>query len=122
MALHVFVVKALKSQSVFCVLNFVKVSLKENKPKRHLHSCHPNLKEKDLDFFSTKGKCAKKKRLHNTSKNKFIFSQKKAIAASYTVSYLIVKSNAAYPIGETLIKPAALAMIKAVCGEEASKN
>ena len=27
-------------------------SLKENKLKRHLHACHPNLKEKNLEFFN----------------------------------------------------------------------
>ena len=67
-------------------------------------------------------KCTRKQNLDNTSEDKSILSQKKAIAASYTVSYLIEKSKAAYSIGETLIKPAALAMVKAVCGEEASKR
>ena len=35
---------------------------------------------------------------------------------------LIGKSKAAYSIGEILIKPAALAVVKAACGEEASKK
>ena len=96
--------------------------MKENKLKRHLHACHPNLKEKNSGFFQRKENALKKPRLHNTSENESILSQKKAIAASYTVSYSIGKSKAAYSIGETLIKPAALAMVKAVCGEEASKS
>ena len=60
--------------------------------------------------------------LHNTTENESILSQKKAIAASYTVSYFIGKWKEAYSIGETLTKPAAFAMAKAVCGEEASKK
>ena len=50
----------------------------------------------------------KKQRLDNTKENKSILSQKKAIAASFTVSYLIGKSKVAYSIGETLINPAAI--------------
>ena len=38
------------------------------------------------------------------------------------MSYLIGKSKAAYSIGKALIKRAALAMVKAMCGEEASKK
>ena len=49
-----------KPQCVLCFQVLSNESLKENKLKRHLHSCHPNLKEKSVDFFSTKGKCAKK--------------------------------------------------------------
>ena len=35
---------------------------------------------------------------------------------------MIGKSKAAYFIGETLIKPEALTMVKAVCGKEATKK
>ena len=38
------------------------------------------------------------------------------------MSYLIGKSKAPYSIGKALIKQAALAMVKAMCGEEASKK
>ena len=111
-----------KPQCVLCFQVLSNESLKENKLKRHLHSCHPNLKEKSVDFFQRKESALKKQRLDNTSENESILSQKKAIAASYTVSYLIGKSKVAYSIGETLIKPAALAMVKAVCGDETSKK
>ena len=97
-------------------------SLKENKLKRHLHACHPNLKEKNLRVFQRKKNALKKQRLHNTTENESILSQKKAIAAFYTVPYLIEKSKAVYSIGKALIKQAALAMVKAMCGEEASKK
>ena len=59
----------------------------------------------------------KKQRLDNANENEFILSQKKAI-----VSYLIGKSKVAYSIGETLIKPAALAIVKAACDDETLKN
>ena len=64
----------------------------------------------------------KKQRHDNTSENKSILSQKKAITASYTVLYLIGKSKVGYSIGETLINYAAVAMAKAVCDQETSKN
>ena len=47
-----------------------------------------------------KRKCAKKAKLDDTGENESILTQKKAIAASYTVSHLIGKSKAAYSVGE----------------------
>ena len=111
-----------KPQCVLCSQVLLNESLKENKFKRHLDSCHSNLKEKNVDFFQRKESEPKNQRLDNTSENKSILSQKKAIAAFYIVSYLLGKLKVAYSIGKTLIMPATLAMVKAVCGEETSKN
>ena len=44
------------------------------------------------------------------------------IAASNLISYLIENSRAVYSIGEILIKPAFLVVVKAVCGEKTSKK
>ena len=74
------------SEEPQCVLYFQVLSnesLKRNKPKRHLDSCHPNLKEKNLDFFQRKENAPKKQRLYNTSENESILSQKKAISALF---------------------------------------
>ena len=109
-------------QCVLCFQVLLNESLKEKKLKRDHHACHPNLKEKNLEFFQPRENAQKMQGLHNTTENESILSQKKAIAASYTVSYLIGKWKEAYSIGETLIKPAAFAMVKAVCGEEALKK
>ena len=41
-----------KPKCVLCCQVLSNELSKENKLKRHLHSCHPNLKEKNFDFFN----------------------------------------------------------------------
>ena len=107
-----------KPQCDLCFQVLSNESLKENKPKRHFHSCHRNLKEKDLDFFNNRKMRQKPKGSTQVKMNPFSVKRKPLLH----LSYLIGKSKAAYSISETLIKPAALAMAKTVCSEEASKN
>ena len=52
-----------KPQCVLCFQVLSNKSLKENKLKRHLHSCLPSLKDKNLDCFQRKENPLKKQRL-----------------------------------------------------------
>nr|XP_055066247.1 SCAN domain-containing protein 3-like [Misgurnus anguillicaudatus] len=102
-------------QCVICSEVLASESMKPAKMQRHLETKHPNCVEKPLDFFRRKEKelqCQKR----------IIAQQTKvtanALEASYEVAYLIAQTKKPHTIGETLIKPAAVAMCRAMHGEK----
>ena len=62
----------------------------------------------------------KPQRLDNTGS--FALSDKKLTEASFEVSLLIAKQKKARNIGETLVKPSALAMVRIVLNEESERK
>ena len=94
-------------------------SMKRNKLERHLKSNHPGLAGKPLSHFQEMLKQYKKQ----TGQFKAAAgTQARALRASFEVSYLIAQCKKPHTIGESLILPAAIAMVKHVIGEaEAAK-
>ena len=66
------------------------------------------LEQKELDF--------------SLPKHEFLPEQKTAVEASYTVALKIAKAKKAHTIGEVLVKPCALEMVRLMLGEEASRK
>ena len=82
-------------------------SLKAGKLKRHLTVKHSKFIDKPMSFFrrSEKELLSQKKTM-----TKHLTIVEKAQKASYEVAYLIAKDKKPHSIGETLIKPAAIAI------------
>lgn len=80
---------------------------------------HPSLAAKPLDFFRRKEKelQVQKKILINQTT-----IPTKAQKASYEVAYLIAQAKKPHTIGETLIKPAAIAMSRAMHGYKLARE
>lgn len=102
-------------QCVVCSEVLAHESLKPVKMLRHLSTKHPSLADKPIDFFRRKeGDLRGQKTL--ITKQTTIST--KAQMASYEVAYLIAQAKKPHTIGETLIKPAAMAMSRVMHGEK----
>uniref|UniRef100_A0A8C6S835 HAT C-terminal dimerisation domain-containing protein n=1 Tax=Neogobius melanostomus TaxID=47308 RepID=A0A8C6S835_9GOBI len=106
-------------QCVVCTEVLAHESLKPVKMLRHMKTKHPSLAAKPLDFFSRKEK-------ELQGQNKILINQTtiptKAQRASYEVAYLIAQAKKPHTIGETLIKPAAIAMSRAMHGHKLARE
>ncbi len=94
-------------QCVICSEVLAHESMKPGKMQRHLETKHPSLIEKPIDFFRRKEKELQGQK-HMIAQQAKITSN--ALEASYEVAYLIAQTKKPHIIGETLIKPAAVAM------------
>ncbi len=106
-------------QCVICSEVLAHESLKPAKLKRHLETKHSSFIDKPIDFFQ--------RREQELSRQKTVVSEystvpAKALAASYEVAYLVAQSKKAHTIAESLIRPAAVAMTRAMHGEKISNT
>ena len=85
--------------------------------KQHLQGCHPELQNKDREYFKLKQNYLKKTRLDSTGT--FRQQTDAIVEASYEVSYKIAREKKPHTIGETLVKPCMLQCVKLVLGEAA---
>lgn len=106
-------------QCVVCTEVLAHESLKPVKMLRHMKTKHPSLAAKPLDFFRRKQK-------ELQGQKKLLIEQTtiptKAQRASYEVAYLIAQAKKPHTIGETLIKPAAIAMSRAMHGHKLARE
>ena len=110
-----------KPQCVICNEVLSNESLKMNKLRRHLEKRHPESMNKDREFFKRREVLLKKTRL-DFRVNPTLSASKQIMFASYLVALRIAKTMKPHTIGEQLVKPAALEMVKIVCGDEAAKK
>ncbi len=97
-----------------CVLCF-KDSLRPIKLEHHFQTIHPHYAEKDPDFFRRHKRTLGKQKLDATGA--FQQQTSSAVEASYDVALEIAKQKQPHTIGETLIKPCTLKMVKHVLGD-----
>uniref|UniRef100_K7FE32 DUF4371 domain-containing protein n=1 Tax=Pelodiscus sinensis TaxID=13735 RepID=K7FE32_PELSI len=90
------------------------------KTKRHLEKCHPNLLQKDEDYFEQQLSGLKRQHLNSTSA--FYNKTSNAVHASYIVAYKISQAKKPHIIVEQLALPCAKEMARLVLGEEAARN
>ena len=105
---------------VLCMNVLRNDSLRPSKLKNHLEKIHPEHKTKDVNFFKRHEKGLK--RLKLDSSGTFQTQSKNVLRASYEVSLEIAKKKKPYNIGETLVKPCALKMVKLVLGDDCEKK
>ena len=108
-----------KPQCVICGEVLSNESMKANKLKRHLDTKHKEHSEKSHDYFIRKESELKRQRL-DAPNQKGVFSLTQATLASYHVAWQIARCKKPHNIGEELIKPAALDMVRIVCGDDAA--
>uniref|UniRef100_UPI00358EFF27 zinc finger BED domain-containing protein 5-like n=1 Tax=Myxine glutinosa TaxID=7769 RepID=UPI00358EFF27 len=106
-----------------CILCHVVLSAESMKPlklKRHLETKHPEHAEKDLEFFKRHELLLKRQKLD--ARGSFQQHSAAAVEASYEVALEFAKHKKPHTIGETLIKPCMLKMVKLVLGEASTKK
>lgn len=90
-----------KPQCVLCFKVLGNDSMRPSKLKHHLQTIHPHYAEKDPDFFRRSSS---------------------VVEASYEVALEIAKQKKPHTIGETLIKPCTLKMVKRVLGDASERK
>jgi hypothetical protein len=105
-----------KPQCFICGKILANGSIKPVKLKEHLVSLHPQHASDNLEVFQTKK--ARFENVGTLTKLGFVPPQKPCLEASYKIAYFIARNKKPHTIGESLIKPYALEMVKLVCGLE----
>ena len=77
--------------------------MKPSKLKQYFKSCHGELVEKSVDYFSRKAEHLKYRRLD--SGGMWPRQNKTLLEASYRIAFRIAQSKKPHTIGEELIKP-----------------
>lgn len=108
-----------KPECVICREKLSNESMVPSKLIRHLNSKHSSCAKKDKQYFQ---------RLlsENVKQKKFMKSSvtvsDKALEASYHVAKLIARQKKPHTIGETLIKPACMEIVRIMLGPDEVKN
>ena len=95
-------------------------AMKPSKLKRHLESKHPQHAGKDLSFIQ--GNEASLKRQKLDYEGYFLQQNKALVEASNETAFAIAKQTKPNSIGETLVKPCVITMVKLVLGENCTKK
>ena len=109
-----------KPQCVSCYAVLSNEAMKPSKLKHHLQQKHPEHAEKDLSFFQRQKMSLKRQKLDASG----YFQQQStaSLEASFEVALQIVKQKQPHTIGETIVKPCAVKMVKLILGEKSSKK
>ena len=110
-----------KPQCVICNEVLSNESFKDNKLKRHLQTKHSKPSDKNREFFERKEQNLKKQRIDSVSSH-YICTLKQATLASCVVAWHIARAKKPHSIGEKLIKPAAIEMVRLMCGDDVAKK
>ena len=109
-----------KPKCVLCNAVLSVEAMKPSKLKRHPNTKHPEHVEKNLSFFESKELTLKRQKLD--SKGYFQQQNKALVEASFESALAIAKQTKPNFIGETLVKPCAVIMVKLILGESAAKK
>ncbi|XP_042239554.1 zinc finger BED domain-containing protein 5-like [Homarus americanus] len=109
-----------KPECVLCDVVLSVESIKPSKLKRHLETKHLEHAEKDLEFFKRHELRLKRQKLN--ASGSFQQQSAAAVEASYEVALENAKPKKPHMIGETLIKPCMLKMVKLALGEDSAKK
>lgn len=105
-----------KPQCFLCSKLLCNENMKPSKLKEHFKALHPT----NLDSIETLKQ--KRARFDSTAKLPQLgfkpVSDKPLLLASYQVAYRIAKNKKPHTIGENLVKPCAIEMVKTVLGKE----
>ena len=109
-----------KAQCLLCYRVLGNESLRPRKLLHHLHTMHPDHKDKDVAFFQRKHGQVKYVKLYTTGS--FYKQNTGLVEASYYVALQIAKQKKPHTIGETLIRPCASKMVELGLGVESRKK
>lgn len=108
-----------RPQCVICHEVLSNHSMKPSLLKRHITTKHSSLENNPKAFFEQK---KREMRTSQTTLSTFCGTTKKAVEASFLVSYQIAKCGKPHTIGEELIFPATKAIVKCMLGEDQAKK
>lgn len=92
-------------------------SMKPAKLKLHLSRLHPEAAKKYVDYFKAKATCQKKKKKCQIWHWGITRQQNKNVEASYEISLQIAGNKKPQTIGETMIKPCIMSIVRLLFGE-----
>lgn len=104
-----------KPQCVLCELVLNRESMKPSKFKRHLERKYSEHTKKDLEFFHRHETSCKHQRLDRAGS--FQEASRAPLQATYEVALEIAKQKRPHEIGEKLIEPCMLKMVKLILGD-----
>ena len=109
-----------KEQCVVCYRVLSNESLRPSKLSHHLNTSHPELKDRNMEYFKRLESNCKRQRLDSTGS--FQQTDLTLTEASFVVSQIIARQKKPHNIVETVIKPSALAIATIVLGEKYEKR
>ena len=102
-------------QCVVCFKVLSEHTMKQSLLKRHLSGCHPELLDRDVEFFRQKEIGLKRVRLDKSGHvNK---QNQAALRASYMVALRIAKEEFPHTIAEKLILPCCKDIVRCLIGD-----
>ncbi|XP_077301694.1 protein FAM200B-like [Arctopsyche grandis] len=108
-----------KPMCLLCSKVLASHSMRPVKLKRHLETLHSEYVEKPIEFFQRK---LDEINIQKQTLKKILSVTPNALLASYHVSYRIAKCEKAHIIGQTLLLPAAVDMVRIMFGESYTKQ
>ena len=94
--------------------------LRPSKLSHHLNTSHPQLKDRNMEYFEKLESNCKYQRLDSTGS--FQQTDQKLTEVCFVVSQIIARQKKPHDIGETVIKLIALAIARIVLGEKYEKR
>ena len=105
---------------VVCTKTFSNSTMKPAPLKQHLANAHPSMMSKNRSFFESKLSSLKRQKLDQTGM--FWCTNKAAVHASHAIALHAAKTEKPHNVGETLMKPCILEIVKLVLEEKASQT
>ncbi|GFT10897.1 zinc finger BED domain-containing protein 5 [Nephila pilipes] len=94
-------------------------SMVPSKLKRHLYSSHPSCANKDKQYFK---RCLEQNKKQKKFMKSAVTVSEKALKASYHVAKLIARQKKPHTVGEILIKPACMEIVRLMLGPNEVKE
>ncbi|GFS77663.1 zinc finger BED domain-containing protein 5 [Nephila pilipes] len=110
---------ALRPQCIICGDQLSNESMVPSKLKRHLYSSHPSCANKDKQYFK---RCLEQNKKQKKFMKSAVTVSEKALEASYHVAKLIARQKKPHTVGETLIKPACVEIVRLMLGPNEVKE
>ncbi|GFU37695.1 protein FAM200B, partial [Nephila pilipes] len=108
-----------RPQCIICGDQLSNESMVPSKLKRHLYSSHPSCANKDKQYFK---RCLEQNKKQKKFMKSAVTISEKALEASYHVVKLIVRQKKTHTVGETLIKPACMEIVRLMLGPNEVKE
>ncbi|GFT75459.1 zinc finger BED domain-containing protein 5 [Nephila pilipes] len=102
-----------------CIIQLSNESMVPSKLKRHLYSSHPSCANKDEQYFK---RCLEQNKKQKKFMKSVVTVSEKALEASYHVAKLIARQKKPHTVGETLIKPACMEIVRLMLGPNEVKE
>ncbi|GFT07327.1 zinc finger BED domain-containing protein 5 [Nephila pilipes] len=102
-----------------CIIQLSNESMVASKLKRHLYSSHPSCANKDKQYFK---RCLEQNKKQKKFMKSVVAVSEKALEASYHVAKLILRQKKPHTVGETLIKPACMEIVRLMLGPNEVKE